>query len=309
MELIRQGTRLWVLNGIADHGSFSAAADALGMSQSAVSQHLAALESAMQIQLVERGMRPTQLSEAGAALVRQVRAVAARLDNAEQELAEITRRRNGRLRVGSFPTALATFVPAVLGRFQQREPAVGLQVIDDHMQRLLPRLHDGELDVAIIYDDAATPVKPDADLDLIHLFDDRYCVVLPAGHRLARSGRPIALTELKDETWVGGSATSPWFRIVRQTCRGLGFAPRVALVSDDHNAVQAFAAAGLGAAVVPGLAAQLAPPGVEVRKIRAVTPVRRVWAARERDAYPSPAARTMIDLLTTLSATRTPPGR
>ena len=77
-------------------------------------------------------------------------------------LAEITRRRHGRLRLGSFPTALATFVPAVLARFQEREPDATLRVIDDHMQRLLPRLEDGELDVAIVYDDPSTPLASTA---------------------------------------------------------------------------------------------------------------------------------------------------
>jgi len=82
------------------------------------------------------------------ALARHVRSVIARLDNAEQEIAKIAHRRHGRLRFGSRPTALATFVPRALTRFQQREPDVSLTVIDDHLQRLLPRLHDGQLDLS-----------------------------------------------------------------------------------------------------------------------------------------------------------------
>ena len=105
-------------------------------------------ETALGVQLVERATRPAQLTEAGSALARHVRSVIARLDNAEQEIAKIAHRRHGRLRFGSFPTALATFVPRVLARFQQREPDVSLTVIDDHLQRLLPRLHDGQLDLS-----------------------------------------------------------------------------------------------------------------------------------------------------------------
>ncbi|HEV2537040.1 MAG TPA: LysR substrate-binding domain-containing protein, partial [Streptosporangiaceae bacterium] len=95
--------------------------------------------------------RPVQLTDAGFALVRHARALIARIGNAEQELGEMAGRRHGRLRFGSFPTALATFVPAALARFQRQHADVSLTVIDDHLQRLLPRLDDGELDLAIIY--------------------------------------------------------------------------------------------------------------------------------------------------------------
>ena len=128
---------------VAARGSFSAAADALGLTQSAVSQHVAALERETGLALVERGTRPTELTEAGRVLVRHGTAVTTRLDGAEQELAEIAGRRAGRLRFGSFPTALTTFVPTALARLRREHPAVVLTVVDDHMQGLLPRLTDG----------------------------------------------------------------------------------------------------------------------------------------------------------------------
>src|SRR6185503_15209665 len=98
--------RLRVLSEVARRGSFSAAADALSLTQSAVSQHVAALEREVRMTLVERGMRPVELTEAGHALTRHAVGILARLDGAEQELAEIAGRRHGRLRFGSFPTAL-----------------------------------------------------------------------------------------------------------------------------------------------------------------------------------------------------------
>ena len=278
-------------------GSFSGAADALQMTQSAVSQHVATLERAMDLPLIERGTRPVQLTDAGFALVRHARALIARIGNAEQELGEITGRRNGRLRLGSFPTALATFVPAALARFQRQHDDVSLTVIDDHLQRLLPRLDDGELDLAIIYDHPALPEVSSRHHDRVHLLDDAFQAVLPRGHRLARSGHDVSLTDLADQTWVGGSPASAWFRIVRHTCRAAGFDLRVALTTDDNVAVQAFAAAGLGVAVIPGLAIAHPLPHVEVRPIRGLTPVRRIWAARPRDPFCPAPARAMIDTL------------
>ena len=174
---------------------------------------------------------------------------------------------------------------------------MSLTVIDDHLQRLLPRLDDGELDLAIIYDHPALPEVSSRHHDRVHLLDDAFQAVLPRGHRLARSGHDVSLTDLAGETWVGGGPASAWFRIVRHTCRAAGFDPRVALTTDDNVAVQAFAAAGLGVAVIPGLAIAHALPHVEVRPIRGLAPVRRIWAARPRDPFCPAAARAMIDTL------------
>ena len=141
--------RLRVLSEVAAQGSFSAAGHALTLTQSAVSQHIAALEREVGQALVERGTRPLQLTDAGYALTRHATGIFARLDGAEQELEEIAGRRHGRLRFGSFPTALGTFVPAAFAHFRERHPEVVLFVIDDHLQRLVPRLEAGELDLVI----------------------------------------------------------------------------------------------------------------------------------------------------------------
>ena len=99
-------------------------------------------------------------------------------------------------------------------------------------------------------------------------------------------------------------AASTWFRIVRHTCRAAGFDPR-GLIADDNMAVQAFAAADLGVAVIPGLAIAHALPNVEVRPIRGLAPVRRIWAARPRDPFCPAAARAMIDTVKLTAKPRT----
>jgi len=287
---------------VASRGSYSAAADALDLTQSAVSQHLAALERETGLPLVERGTRPTALTEAGYVLARHGRAVIARLDAAAQELAEIAGRRAGRLRLGSFPTALTTFVPQALARLRTEHPTVVLSVVDDHMQGLLPRLVDGELDLAVIFDHETLPGSAPDGLRRIHLFDDTYQALLPAGHRLARRRRALRIADLAEEVWVGGRTDSAWFQIVRHACRASGFEPRASLASDDYRAVQAFVAAGLGIAVVPGLAARHAPPGVEVRVLGAGAPVRRICVAHVEDGFQPQVARAMTGILQEVTA-------
>src|SRR5919108_2135056 len=178
--------RLRVLSEVAARGSFSGAAVALRLTQSAVSQHMAALEREVGLPLVERGTRPVELTEAGFALTRHATGIFARLDGAEQELGEIAGRRHGRLRFGCFPAALATIVPTAFARFRRRHPDVHLTLVDDHLHRLVPRLDAGELDLALIYEHEALPDITARDLDRTPLLDDVFHAVLPASHPLSR---------------------------------------------------------------------------------------------------------------------------
>jgi DNA-binding transcriptional LysR family regulator len=288
--------RLRVLSEVAARGSFSAAAQALALTQSAVSQHVAALEREVGLPLVERGTRPVELTEAGHALTRHSTGIFARLDSAEQELGEISGRRARRLRLGSFPTALATIVPPALQRFRRARTDVRLTVVDDHLQRLLPRLEARELDLALLYDHETLDEVGGRGVQCTPLLDDVYRLVLPPRHRLARRRRPLRLADLAGEAWIGGGPTSAWFRIVTHACATAGFTPEVAFASDDNVAVQALAAAGLGVALIPGLAVVHPRPGIEVRAL-ADAPSRRILAARPHDGPSSPAVAEMHDCL------------
>src|SRR5437588_9881557 len=121
--------RLRVLREVAARGSFSAAAEALNFSQSAVSQQIAALERESGSRLVERGVRGIRLTAAGEALISHTDAILARLEDAEQELAAIAGLRGGRLRLACFQSAGATVVPQALASFHRRHPAVELSVV------------------------------------------------------------------------------------------------------------------------------------------------------------------------------------
>ena len=295
--------RLRVLSHVAADGGFSAAADALGMTQSAVSQHIAALEREIGLPVVRRGTRPVELTEAGAALTRHATGILARLDSAEQELAEIADRRRGRLRFGCFPTLLGTLMPSAFARFRRLHPDVRLTVVDDHLHRLVPRLESGELDLAVIYDNEELPDVGSGDFERVPLLVDRFQAVVPAGHRLA-GRRDIRLQDLQSEPWIGGAPSSGWYRIVRHACQQAGFTPRADFSSDDYIAVQALVAAGLGVSVIPGLAVAHLLPGVATCGL-AGPPVRRICAAWPRDGYRGPTLTAMVDCLK-LTAGRVP---
>ena len=286
--------RLRVLREVATRGSFSAAAEALAFTPSAVSQQVAALERETGTRLVERGVRPVRLTDAGRALVAHAEAVLARLEEAQQELGEIAALRRGRLRLASFPTAIATLVPGAVASFSERHPDVELTVLDDHLDGLLRRLARWELDLALIYDHEALP-EPALRLERTRLLDDPFDLIVPDRHHLAHRAA-IALEELADETWIGGTPDGAYARIVLHSCRAAGFEPRVVFGSDDYNAVQAFVTVGLGVAMLPRLALAFMRPGLE-RVTLAEPPVRRIAAARLAASFRSAAAASMLGVL------------
>src|SRR3954464_13779432 len=143
--------RLRVLREVAACGSFSAAAESLSFTQSAVSQQIAALERECATKLLERGPRGVRLTDAGRALVSHADAILARLGAAEEEMAAIAGLRGGRLRIATFQSAGATLVPRAVGEFHRRHPGVDVTVKQDDFgaERGLTA---GEVDVAIVMD-------------------------------------------------------------------------------------------------------------------------------------------------------------
>ena len=126
---------------------------------------------------------------------------------------------------------------------------------------------------------------------------------LPAHHRLA--SRPaLTLAELGEEQWVQTSHSSPCARHVVRSCLSAGFEPNVSFESDDYETVQGLVAAGVGVALIPGLALTRVHPGVVVRELAPRSPARSVVAATMADPAVTPATKTMIDVLGEVSALR-----
>src|SRR3954453_18479591 len=174
--------RLRVLREVAARGSFSAAAESLSFTQSAVSQQVAALERECAAKLLERGPRGVRLTDAGRALVQHADAILARIDDAEGGLAAIAglrgaAPRGGPLRIATFQSAGATLVPRAVGEFHRRHPGVELTVKQEELEAV-EMLMAGEVDLALVMDFEDAP-PPAADLDLVKLLDDPYDLVLP----------------------------------------------------------------------------------------------------------------------------------
>jgi molybdate transport repressor ModE-like protein len=292
--------RMRILKEVADRGSFSAAAEALSYTQSAVSQQIAALEREAGTQLVTRGSRGIRLTEAGEALVRHADAILTRLADAEAELEALAGLRGGRLRLAAFPTVGATLMPLAIARFRERHPDIELTVRQLEPEDSLPLLKMGELDIALTIEPST---DSDAEgLDVKFLLDDPMFVALPLTHPLANKAR-VRLKDLKDESWIGTTDSCSCGTLVRNHCiRAGGFDPRITFESDDYLAIQGLVAAGVGVAMIPTLALTTVRDDIVIRDLTNEAPVRQIAAATLPGAQRSPAARAMLDVLNEVSA-------
>jgi molybdate transport repressor ModE-like protein len=288
--------RLRILREVASQGSFSAAADSLYLSQSAVSQQIATLEKEVGMQLLDRARGGPKLTDAGRVLVGHAEAAIARLDEAERELAAIAGLEGGELRMASFPSASATLLTEAVSVFHGRHPSVRLSVAEAEPEESLPRLRGGELDLALSFDYPSVPKTEERDLERTLVLTESMHLALPKGHRLAER-QVVPLAELAEDQWLCGSRPSSCGEVVLRACRDAGFEPRVGFESDDYHVMQGFIAAGLGFTLLPDLALPTLRADLVIRATDPPAPQRRVWAATRGEGARSPATDEMLAIL------------
>jgi DNA-binding transcriptional LysR family regulator len=288
--------RLKVLSEVVSKGSFSAAAESLSYTQSAVSQSIARLESETGATLVIRDRRGVRPTPAGATLVAHADEIFGRVEAAEADLDAVLGVRSGRLRVASFPSAGATLMPLAVAAFRASYPGISLTLAEGEPEEIAPRLKAGDFDLALLFEFSGVRERPSAGFRSAELLDDPMHVGLPADHPLARK-RALRLADLREEDWVQTSATSPCARHVVRSCVAAGFEPNVTFESDDYETVQGLVAAGVGVALIPRLALTRVHQGIVVRALAPRSPMRQVIAATIGGRGGAPAAQAMIGIL------------
>ena len=289
-ELTLTGMR--VIDEVGARGSFTAAAGALGYTQSAVSRQVSLAEQAVGAKLFEReprGVRPTQRGEM---LLRRVKAILAQVDAAVLELDELGEPLNERLTVGAFPTALAALVPQALARVKAEHPALEVRIREGGTEAQLRRLRAGQIEVAVIA--AGVGLEYDLqDLQSDQLMRGQAHLIVSAEHRFAARGW-VNVADLEGERWIVGEAdrSGPQFG-AWPTLTG---EPQIAYTVRDWPARLGLVAAGLGIAVIPSLLLPGLPPRVRVLRVEDPQPFRReVLAVTRPDRAPS--TQTVIDAM------------
>ena len=281
-------TSLRVLRAVAEYGSFTAAASALGYTQSAVSRQVAALERAAGVPLFTRTAAGAWITPAGRTLVEHASAAldgvdrAARLARGDVDTARIP------VRLGVFSSAGSALIPDTLDLMRQRAPHVDVVTREGSTPSLAAGLRAATLDVALLGSQPpyGAPDDHDPPLDLEILLEGELVVAVPANGALGIGGR-VNLAELSAATWVSSPHTSrePAFG----TWPALQRRPLVGHQARDWLTKLTLVARGFGVTTVPPYLAATVPDGVRLVRVVDGDPVRR-RATIARLPGPVPAA-------------------
>ncbi len=287
--------RVRVFRSVVASGSVQAAADNLGLTSSAVSQHLSALQRETGLTLFQRVGRGIAPTEAALVLDAQTDEVMSQWGRLDQVVADLRDGRSGRLSIGYFASAGAAWMPSLVKRLTAEFPDLVLELVLNEVEQ---RMQPLDIDLVINPPDTALP----GGYTRTELTEDQFVAIVPRGHALAEAGT-IALADLRGETWVSNDYPRAYgHRLVVAACNAAGFRPRFTVQAQDHYTAIGFVGAGIGVSVLPGLAARSLPATVVRLALEAPTPVRHLAAVVRDLGAPNPPAERAVALLKELIA-------
>lgn len=292
-----------IVRAIAEHGSISRAARALGYSQPAVSQHLRRAEQRLGVPLVVRAGRGVRLTEPGTVLARHAQSIGQALDAARGELAELVGLRTGTVRLAAFPTASSTIVPRLLRGLREAHPGLTVSYVEAEPPEALGMLRDGLVDLAITFaypGDRADPHREsEGPVETVPLYTEPVVIALPEAHPLAADGGPVELARLGGERWIAGCPLCRGHLLA--ACEAVGVEPDIELETDNAVAVLNLVAAGLGVALLPRLAlATAVPPEGAVVRATAPSSDRSIQLVLQHGSRRVPSISAVLDAVSSL---------
>jgi DNA-binding transcriptional LysR family regulator len=281
---------LAALEAVSRTRSFGHAARELGYTQSAVSQQIAQLERIVGQRLFDRpgGPRRVEPTEAGLLLLGHADAIVARLDAARADMAALAEGAAGSLRVGIYQSVGARLLPALVRRFREQWPLVGVRVREESAAAdLLRLLEHGELDLTF----ADLPLR-DGPFEWAEVLQDPYVLLVSSRSDLAQLESAPPLREVAKLPLIGRRTTDEPDRFLA------GRVPELNVVfrTDDNGTLGALVAEDLGAAIEPQLVVDPSDRAVTMLPFGSRIPPRTLVLAWHRDRYRSQAAEAFVAL-------------
>ncbi|MFI5606987.1 LysR substrate-binding domain-containing protein [Amycolatopsis sp. NPDC051903] len=259
--------RMRALHAVAQHGSVAAAAAALHVTPSGVSQQLAKLEREAGQALLEPRGRSVRLTRAGRVLAAHAERVLAQLAQARSDLELLNEEVLGPLRIGAIPTTVHALLPPALATLASQHPRLEVTLREGEAEQTIPQIVTGELDIAVAESWADRPTVLPPTVSAITLFSDVADLVLPAGHRLAHR-RTVDLAEVDDVPWIAWTAGSGCYEWLVHVLRAQQLEPKISCTVGGYPTQLALVAGNAGAALVPRLARGAPPAGVRILTTR-----------------------------------------
>ncbi|HEY2813803.1 MAG TPA: LysR family transcriptional regulator [Acidimicrobiales bacterium] len=286
--------QLNALVAVAEHKSFSSAARALHTVQSNISTHVARLERELGVTLIDR--TTSTLTDAGVVVVQRATRVQRELEALVADVAAVHDEIAGVVRIGVIGTTARWLVPPLLESMAARYPRVRVVVVDATTTSLLPQVHTGQLDLAVV----ALPVH-DPDVESEQLFEEDLLVIAPTDHPLAERDR-VTFAELAEHDLLLEPPGTVFRDDLEVQAAKAGVTLRAKAEVDGMRLVASLAFEGFGAAVLPASAApRWLRGGWKVVAVDGLTG-RSVGLIRRRRGLPSAPARAIADTLRSVVA-------
>ena len=280
--------QLDALTAVAEHGRFSAAARALDTVQSNISTHIARLEDDLGALLVDRSAG--ELTAEGQVVLTRARRINTELAALRDDVASMTSRVTGRVRIGIIGTTGRWLLPPLLDELSRSFPAVATPVLDATTSALIPMLEHGDLDLAIIN----TPLQHD-ELFTSPMFEEKLVVIAPEGHTLSADGdRPIDIGELAEHKLLLSPPGSNLRMLIDEAARREKIQLQTVAELDGIRLAATLAFQGYAPAIVPvtAIPSWVGRGGWAVLSLQEMPPRRVGLAVRRRGMLSAPASAT-----------------
>jgi DNA-binding transcriptional LysR family regulator len=284
--------RLRLLRELADRGTVKAAAHAMALTPSAVSQQLKILQREAGVPLLEPDGRRVRLTDAGRALVARTDEVLAALDRAQADMDAYRTTPRGSVRVALFPSGAAMLLAGLI----TRAASIGVEVLGrdiDQPAANAPALL-ADFDVVVVHRDDRDTAELSPRVDTTVLLREPLDILLPPNHRLAGQDG-VALRELADESWIGVEGGLVVDDVLRSLAAISGVQPRIVQRVNDFRVVEELVRAGIGVALMPRYS--LTVRELARRPLGGVQAARRIEAVTRAGAAARPAVAAIIDIL------------
>ncbi len=282
-------SQLRILVSVAEYGNFTEAALQLEMSQSAVSHAIASLEEHLGVILFVRGRHGARLTPVGQQIVQHARSMVVQA-NEIIKTAELARGlEGGQVRIASFRSIATHLLPSVITEFHQRFPAIAVSLSEhDDYPHVEQALREGRADIGLTFMPAST------DLDAWEVLQDDYIALLPPKFKLKDS--QLTWAELAAQPLIMPPVDYMMMRQVYAHANAFGCALKVAYEVGTDATIVGLVAQGLGATILPRLAAEPIPDSVQVYGLP-VPLVRSIGVAVLADAQHPPAIYAFLEIL------------
>ena len=287
--------QLYLFYTVASHHSFSKAAQALAITQPAVSIQIQELEKSMGVTLFHRrskGLRVTDAGETVYAYAQQIFALSGKLLETLQEAQDL---KTGHLVLGASTTPGEYVLPQAVGQFRRLYPGIQLELIIANTRSIVQRILSGEIDMGMV---GERPQQHSGELEIIDYMEDEIVLVAAPNHPMAQLSS-LSAQQVVDEGLIVREVGSATRQTAERHLESLGAFPRVALELGSNEAVKQAAAAGGGIGVVSrlGVTAEVKAGMLTVLKVEGWNCRRPLTLVYSKDRYLSPAQRAFRSFL------------